>query len=136
MGDWHNQRRKQRRESGLCTKCGQPFASSGNLMCLGCQLQGRIDAAKTRLPYRKRNKDLAFNAYGGYKCSCCKETIELFLTIDLVDNSAGGHKATTGSGQAFYLWLKKNKYPSGYRVLCFNCNCGRQRNNGVCPHAN
>jgi hypothetical protein len=21
-----------------------------------------------------------------------------------------------------------------YRVLCWNCNCGRTRNGGVCPH--
>lgn len=21
-----------------------------------------------------------------------------------------------------------------YQLLCFNCNCGRHRNGGVCPH--
>jgi hypothetical protein len=24
-------------------------------------------------------------------------------------------------GCRFYLWLKTNKYPSGYQVLCMNC---------------
>jgi hypothetical protein len=32
------------------------------------------------------------------------------------------------------LWLKRNNFPSGYRVLCMNCNHGRKRNGGICPH--
>ena len=34
----------------------------------------------------------------------------------------------------FYLWLKRNNFPPGYQVLCWNCNCGRSINNGICPH--
>ncbi len=26
-----------------------------------------------------------------------------------------------GGGHSFYLWLKRNNYPMGYQVLCFNC---------------
>lgn len=33
-----------------------------------------------------------------------------------------------------YRWLMKNKYPSGFQVLCWNCNMGKQINGGVCPH--
>jgi hypothetical protein len=28
----------------------------------------------------------------------------------------------------------KNNFPRGYRILCYNCNCGRALNNGICPH--
>jgi len=41
-------------------------------------------------------------------------------------------KYTTGVNMA--RWLKKNNYPDGFQVLCMNCNLGKQRNNGVCPH--
>jgi len=31
-----------------------------------------------------------------------------------------------------YRWLKKQGYPKGYQVLCFNCNFASAW--GVCPH--
>lgn len=34
----------------------------------------------------------------------------------------------------FLQWLKDNKYPKGFQVLCTNCNTGRHRNGGICPH--
>ena len=30
-------------------------------------------------------------------------------------------------------YLKKNNYPDGFQVLCWNCNLGRAHY-GVCPH--
>jgi hypothetical protein len=137
MSLWHNDRRKYRREHKMCTDCGTQLVEAYEyLSCINCKGKSAKRTAKNKPGWRKRNKDAAFNAYGGYKCACvgCNETEELFLTIDYVNNTDGGHKHITGSGQAFYLWLKHNKYPHGYRTLCFNCNCGRQRNNGICPH--
>ena len=34
-----------------------------------------------------------------------------------------------------YIWLKNNNFPEGFQVLCFNCNCGKARNKGICPHS-
>ncbi len=28
----------------------------------------------------------------------------------------------------------ENNFPPGFRVLCYNCNCGRNHNKGICPH--
>jgi hypothetical protein len=28
----------------------------------------------------------------------------------------------------------KHNFPPGFRLLCSNCNFGRARNHGVCPH--
>jgi hypothetical protein len=28
----------------------------------------------------------------------------------------------------------KNAFPDTITLLCFNCNCGKGRNKGVCPH--
>lgn len=30
--------------------------------------------------------------------------------------------------------IKMLNYPEGYQVLCYNCNCGKSINNGICPH--
>jgi hypothetical protein len=32
-----------------------------------------------------------------------------------------------------YLWLKRNNYPTGFRVLCHNCNLAIGFY-GYCPH--
>jgi hypothetical protein len=77
----------------------------------------------------------ALQAYGGPTpaCTCCGEDVLQFLALDHING--GGHKQRkeTGGG-GFYTWLRRNNYPEGFRVLCHNCNFGRQINGGVCPH--
>lgn len=80
-------------------------------------------------------------AYGG-RCSCCGESNPGFLTMDHIHQD--GHLERTtgtsgtrqgGSGSALYTQLKKAGFPQGrHQVLCWNCNCGRATNGGVCPH--
>lgn len=36
--------------------------------------------------------------------------------------------------RSIYEWLRQNKYPNGFQILCFNCNCGKSINKGKCPH--
>lgn len=80
----------------------------------------------------------ALNAYGGPICKCCGETILTFLTIDHING--GGNKErkerSKRSSAYWYYWLKRNNYPIGFQVLCFNCNIGRSINGGICPHQN
>jgi hypothetical protein len=78
-----------------------------------------------------------FEAYGGYKCNCCGETEPMFLSIDHVDNNGAEERKSglyAGSGVGFYQWLRKSGFPPGYQVLCMNCNTGKHKNGGVCPH--
>lgn len=75
--------------------------------------------------------------YSGGKmaCQCCGESITRFLTIDHRDGGGLQHRRQIKRhGSLLYLWLKQQGYPGGYDILCFNCNCGRQMNGGVCPH--
>lgn len=81
-----------------------------------------------------------FNAYGGPRCTCCGETEPVFLTLDHSRNDGWKNRQVVGdrrSGIGLYGQLKALGYPQdlGLRVQCFNCNCGRARNGGVCPHA-
>ena len=82
-------------------------------------------------------RDQVFAAYGGYKCNCCGESEQLFLSIDHIDNNGAEERRSgkyNGSGTAFYQWLRKSGFPSGYQVLCMNCQVGKHKNDGVCPH--
>jgi hypothetical protein len=78
----------------------------------------------------------AIAAYGG-ACYCCGETIIEFLTLDHTNNDGKNHGKNSRSSSRLYSHLRKEGWPQDLdlRVACFNCNCGRQVNNGtVCPH--
>ena len=85
---------------------------------------------------RVRYGVLAHYTNGCIRCMCCGETNIGFLTID---HTNGGDKHRKeigiGGGSQMYKWLKDHQYPSGFQVLCYNCNCGRQTNGGSCPHS-
>ncbi len=61
-------------------------------------------------------------------CNCCGETEYKFLTIDHIDGRQGEPRPNN-----FIQWLIKNKYPPGFQVLCYNCNCAKGFW-GQCPH--
>lgn len=91
--------------------------------------------------YRLRHEVIM--AYGGYRCACCGEAEPKFLGIDHSNNDGAKHRRSMGflnrngrdgSGGPTWKWLKDNKYPSGFQVLCMNCNFGKARNGGICPH--
>lgn len=82
---------------------------------------------------------------GVLKCSCpgCNVTEFEFLTFDHINNngaefrkSLGGKSSGGGvSSVDVVLWLKKNNYPEGIQVLCWNCNSNSARQRGKpCPH--
>ena len=73
------------------------------------------------------------DGYGG-KCACCDETRREYLSIDHKNGSGRKYTREMGSwGTQFYRWLRRNNYPEGFQVLCFNCNYGK-RDYGICPH--
>jgi hypothetical protein len=111
---------------------------------------------KKELAIRNKKKHIqlkkeCFVAYGGLICACCGEKEFQFLTMDhiipvgnisksgppLKENRGLGSKKkpSNRSGNGLWRWLKKNKYPPGYQVLCWNCNCAKGLF-GSCPHTN
>jgi hypothetical protein len=77
---------------------------------------------KRRAGYTRSYKEQALDAYGGRVCVGCDETDFCCLSIDHIAQDGHLHREEQGGcGTAFYLWLKRNKYPDGFRVLCMNC---------------
>jgi hypothetical protein len=98
----------------------------------------KCKAAFQKQRYHKAKEEV-FNHYcnGDVKCQCpkCDVVDARFLTVDHIKNDGAKHRRKIGEGPwVLYWWLKKNGFPEGYRIYCYNCNCGRQRNNGICPH--
>lgn len=75
---------------------------------------------------------------GKMNCRCCGECEYLFLTVDHINNNGSKErKLHKGGGHHNYRRLIKLNFPSGYQILCYNCNCGRARTHDkVCPHKN
>lgn len=92
-------------------------------------------AKVVNLEERKRLKQEVLTQYSKNKqlaCNCCGEHRIEFLTIDHIHGNGKqdrkGYPATM-----FYRRLRRDKYPSGYRTLCFNCNSSYGMY-GYCPH--
>ncbi len=95
--------------------------------------RARIKSREKKRRVRLKGRILA--AYGG-ACACCAETATEFLCIDHVDGGGNEHRrylGTAGRGNAFYQWLINRDFPSGFRVLCMNCNHALGHY-GYCPH--
>lgn len=81
-------------------------------------------------------RDEVFSVYGN-KCACCGETEKLFLSLDHVKNDGAELKRSGIHGKSandFYRYVKKLGFPPDYQILCMNCNTGKHRNGGICPH--
>ncbi len=107
--------------------------------CQGVQLQGYRDQrrAEGKLSYSQRShlklklEVLRHYAAGDPACACCGEKAVEFLAIDHIDGGGRAHRKTLST--TLYQWLKREGFPTGFRVLCHNCNQARGAL-GYCPH--
>lgn len=95
----------------------------------------QINQQKKEFRLKFKVEILSHYANGSPKCACCGESHIEFLGIDHINGNGAEHRRKIGihSGSSFYYWLKNNGYPSGYRVLCHNCNMAFGFD-GHCPH--
>lgn len=83
------------------------------------------------LVYRSVLKPTVLGHYSGGetpRCARCGVDDIDILTIDHISGNGNEHRRRIGvtSGWHFYEWLKRNDFPDGYQVLCFNCNMKKQ----------
>ncbi len=90
--------------------------------------------------HSQKNQELKYIVFSHYskgkpKCACCGEDASLdFLTMDHIKGrKTGKNTVDNRRGIALYSYLKKNEYPAGYQVLCWNCNAARFVYL-ICPH--
>ena len=65
------------------------------------------------------------------KCNSCGFSDIRALSIDHIKGNGNKHRKAIGH-MDFYQWIKKNNFPKGFQVLCFNCQwIKRVQNNEV-----
>jgi hypothetical protein len=111
----------------------QGFPEGYRLLCQNCNYLCHINTLSAKhgktAKHRKKLKTEALSAYSDQiECLFCKEQNQSVLTLDHIDG--GGRKELARlkikGGTDYYRHLKRLGYPSGIRVLCFNCNCSRR----------
>lgn len=123
-------KRATARKSGRCGICGGANNTDTH-RCQSCRSRMLTRAKETIDTLRDR----VYATYGGYLCKCCGETIRQFLSLDHINNDGNKHRKEIGSRSLqLYRWIVANNFPPTFQVLCLNCNIGRARNGGVCPH--
>ena len=96
--------------------------------------KNRVEQKRTQKNREAALRDKIYARYGN-QCVCCGETEKFFLTLDHVKGLGKKHrKEIRRSGFNFYRWIVKHRYPKILQLMCYNCNCGRYRNGGKCPH--
>lgn len=134
--------------AGLCWDCTAK-AENGKQFCTRHR-KLRLEASKAysrkhpksrkiRQEYRDTGRQRIFSkilsAYGGI-CACkgCNETNPKFLTLDHINGGGHKHRKKLGGTMQVYRFIVKNNFPPDFQILCWNCNCGKLRNDGICPH--
>lgn len=139
----------------FCKKCGKEApdefyaTKSGSVVriCRTCHTERvkamYLSSPKARATRQTISKDArvalrqrVIAHYSGNRnlCECCGVSEFAFLAIDHIDGGGVQHRKEIGlGGQKFYRWLEINGFPTGYRVLCHNCNLSRGFY-GYCPH--
>lgn len=89
--------------------------------------QSRVYRAKCRY------EAIKFYSNGEMCCSCCGENHYEFLNIDHINGEGNKMRRELVGHGNLGQWLKSRGFPSGFRVLCYNCNMARGHY-GYCPH--
>lgn len=119
------ERRERWRAEGRCWQCGSTELIDGRARCSTCR-QRELEK-QTRIKGALRNEVIEFL---GSKCACCNESIHRFLQLDHINGWQ--HDADAMKPSALRDILAGRR--TDIRVLCINCNFGRELNGGTCPH--
>lgn len=119
--------------------------------CKGClKIRNKTNYQKNNVQRRTWQRDhnakikqQVYDAYGNV-CACCGEDNPFFLSIDHVNNDGADHRRSLGAdptsgvirgvGMQLYYEIIREDFSERFQILCYNCNCGKARNGGICPH--
>lgn len=101
-------------------------------------IENKAKRKEYQAQHKKKLSKKVFDQYGN-KCACCGEDNPLFLEFDHVFNDGKLERTKrTKTGRMKYdkraALAKSLVTPKRYQILCSNCNRGKSRNGGVCPH--
>ena len=106
------------------------YLNNKERLCANASLyskNNRVKCRAWRIKSKNKLKAVVFAKYsdGDIKCKMCANKYIDILSIDHINGNGAEHRRqignSKGGGYNFYQWLKKNNYPYGFQVLCYNC---------------
>jgi hypothetical protein len=80
---------------------------------------------------RLRLETLGHYSDGPVACRRCGFSDVRALLLDHIDGGGNKDRMAKGrTGYGFWVWLKRNGWPAGFQVLCWNCSWLKQLDNG------
>ena len=110
------------------------YARAGKYRDTGRQYRkkNRLKIAERKGKYNIKLKQDVLSHYSAeLKCKRCRYTDIRALTIDHIDGNGWKHRRELGACN-LYSWLKRNGYPTGFQVLCMNCQFIKRIENHEC----
>jgi hypothetical protein len=120
------------------------FPSNFQILCFNCNMKKEIIREKElsqnlknikRRYLRRKLKVEVFSEIckSNPRCQCCGYDDLDGLSVDHIEGRKKmGHDRRFRAGD-LYAWIKRNNYPSGFQILCINCNSVKWQL-GECPH--
>lgn len=133
--------------AGLCRACGD-LPEPKHKTCRKCidRCFARYQRDRKNLcAYRnKHHADLKAQVFTHYapggklQCACCGEAEPSFIQLDHLRNDGNEHRKRLGSlsSERLYRDIINRGFPPDFQLLCANCNIGKHKNGGTCPHQN
>ena len=105
------------------------YSDGFQVLCWNCNWLKHLKPCNSvQARCNRKLKQMVLDHYCGEpaRCVLCGIDDLRILTIDHVDGGGKKHRSShkLHGGPDFYRWLRDQEFPPGYRVLCFNCNCG------------
>lgn len=111
---------RARKREYVCFECNRKIIKDWRVRN---RAKFRVSASRCGRRYRYKLKMEILRHYSGEppRCSCGFDDVRA-LTIDHINGRGNEHRRQLRKiGGTFYQWLKGQGFPSGYQVLCMNC---------------
>lgn len=127
--------------SVACCRCGNIYPRTSEFFMSGGKRQSfpttLCKNCRNQAEYLKKKaaRLKALQHYSGSVvpfCQCCSESAVEFLTFDHINGGGNQHRKQLHR-EDIVRYLTKANFPSGFRVLCQNCNSSLGFH-GYCPH--
>lgn len=108
------------------------FPPDYQILCWNCNFlkafaSRRKEVVSNVAAATRKLRDVIVEAYGS-RCVCCGITETMVLTIDHRHSNGNEERRSFGNNyhRKLYKHIIERGFPDDYRLLCFNCNCGRE----------
>jgi hypothetical protein len=98
------------------------------------QNRERLAEIAQRSKSKLKREVISHYSGGSMACARCGYSDIRALGLDHINGDGARQRKLGSAGNGFYFWLRTNRYPEGFQVLCMNCNWLKREENSELTH--